>query len=219
MSGSPASSRTTAAAPEGSVPCPGRVCKARSSVPAIRGPAWESGSAWAAGAARERLSRRPVGDIGNHWGIDTPEDSHGERSHRPRACRGEPRGLRGGLRHDRGQSLSCRASARCAPSARRCRKTSSRQGEPPHHPHEEAQGPRAVGPSLAIRLFPEDGYGFLRALDGQERYFHRNSVLHGDFGRLAVGTEVRFEPAEGEAGPQASSVQIVNKPGARETAE
>jgi cold shock CspA family protein/ribosome-associated translation inhibitor RaiA len=84
----------------------------------------------------------------------------------------------------------------------------------------DALSPGSEGPrGLVIRLFPEDGYGFLRALDGQERYFHHNSVLHGDFGRLAVGTEVRFEPSEGEAGPQASSVQIVNKPGARETDE
>jgi cold shock CspA family protein len=42
-------------------------------------------------------------------------------------------------------------------------------------------------------------------------YFHRNSVLHGDFERLAVGTEVRFTPQDGDEGPQASSVQIVSK--------
>jgi len=75
---------------------------------------------------------------------------------------------------------------------------------------EEARG-------LIVRLFEDQGYGFLRTPDGQERYFHRNAVLHGDFERLAIGTEVRFEPSEGEAGPQASSLQIVNKPGARES--
>jgi cold shock CspA family protein len=42
-------------------------------------------------------------------------------------------------------------------------------------------------------------------------YFHRNSVLHGDFDRLSVGTEVRFSPEDGENGPQASSVQVVGK--------
>ena len=45
-------------------------------------------------------------------------------------------------------------------------------------------------------------------------YFHRNSVLHDDFERLAVGTEVRFTPQDGDEGPQASSVQIIGKPGA-----
>jgi cold shock CspA family protein len=62
---------------------------------------------------------------------------------------------------------------------------------------------------IVEKLFQE-GYGFLRALDDDRQvYFHRNSVLHGDFERLAVGTEVRFTPQEGEQGPQASSVQIV----------
>jgi cold shock CspA family protein len=73
------------------------------------------------------------------------------------------------------------------------------------------QEPRA----LVTRLFPAQGYGFLKELDGRELYFHRNSVLHGDFERLAVGTEVRFDEAEGERGPQASTIQVVNKPGVR----
>lgn len=74
--------------------------------------------------------------------------------------------------------------------------------------------------ALVVRLFPDapnGAYGFLRALDGREFYFHSNSVLHDDFERLAVGTEVRFEPEMGEMGPQASSVQIVAKRGERET--
>ena len=59
-----------------------------------------------------------------------------------------------------------------------------------------------------------DGYGFIRTVDDNRQfYFHRNSVLHDDFERLAVGTEVRFSAEEGEQGPQASSVQIVGKPG------
>jgi cold shock CspA family protein len=64
---------------------------------------------------------------------------------------------------------------------------------------------------IVERLF-EEGYGFLRALqDDRQVYFHRNSVLHDDFERLAVGTEVRFTPQDGDDGPQASSVQIVAK--------
>ena len=67
---------------------------------------------------------------------------------------------------------------------------------------------------IVEKLFDE-GYGFLRELDDDRQvYFHRNSVLHDDFERLAVGTEVRFTPQEGDDGPQASSVQIVAKPGA-----
>ncbi|NBC46841.1 MAG: cold shock domain-containing protein [Gammaproteobacteria bacterium] len=70
---------------------------------------------------------------------------------------------------------------------------------------------------LVVRLFEDQGYGFLRTPDGEERYFHRNAVLHDDFDRLGIGTEVRFEPSTGDAGPAASSLQILNKPGERES--
>ena len=66
---------------------------------------------------------------------------------------------------------------------------------------------------MVEKLFP-DGYGFIRAVDdNRELYFHRNSVLHDDFARLTVGTEVRFTAEDGDQGPQASSVQVVSKPG------
>lgn len=69
--------------------------------------------------------------------------------------------------------------------------------------------------ALVAKLFPEEGYGFLKTLDGQDIYFHRNSVLHDDFDRLEIGTGVRFFAHEGDEGPQASTVQIVDKPGVR----
>jgi len=66
-----------------------------------------------------------------------------------------------------------------------------------------------AGPEGAVvRLFPYEGYGFVRAPDGRELYFHRNSVLDEAFDRLEVGTRVRFAEEEGEAGPQASSVAV-----------
>lgn len=67
--------------------------------------------------------------------------------------------------------------------------------------------PRAT----VVRLFPGEGYGFLQTHDGRDLYFHRNAVLHGDFERLTVGAEVRFEETAGEQGPQASTVQLVAK--------
>jgi cold shock CspA family protein/ribosome-associated translation inhibitor RaiA len=69
--------------------------------------------------------------------------------------------------------------------------------------------------ALVTKLFPDQEYGFLKTLDGQDIYFHRNSVLHGDFDRLEIGTGVRFVAQEGEEGLRASTVQIVDKPGAR----
>jgi ribosomal subunit interface protein len=64
-----------------------------------------------------------------------------------------------------------------------------------------------------LRLFPYEGYGFVELPDGQEIYFHRNSVVDDNFDRLEVGREVRLEIAEGESanGPQASTVHLVGK--------
>lgn len=74
--------------------------------------------------------------------------------------------------------------------------------------HEE---PRA----FVVRKFDGEGYGFLKTQEGREIYFHQNSVVGHDYERLEVGTQVRFEEAMGEMGPQATTVRIVDKPGHR----
>lgn len=61
------------------------------------------------------------------------------------------------------------------------------------------------------RIFPADGYGFLETPDGREIYFHRNSVVEGDFDRLEPGDRVRFHEEMGEEGPQASTVRVEGK--------
>jgi cold shock CspA family protein/ribosome-associated translation inhibitor RaiA len=61
------------------------------------------------------------------------------------------------------------------------------------------------------QLFPRKGYGFLTTPDGREIYFHRHSVLHDEFDRLEVGTEVTFVEEEGKKGPQASTVRPVGR--------
>jgi cold shock CspA family protein/ribosome-associated translation inhibitor RaiA len=68
---------------------------------------------------------------------------------------------------------------------------------------------------IVVRLFNEDGYGFIKTEDGREFYMHENAVLNGAFETLQIGTEVRFVAAEdGEKGPQASTVQVIATPGA-----
>ena len=62
-----------------------------------------------------------------------------------------------------------------------------------------------------IKLFPERGYGFLEAEDGEEVYFHQNSVLNGKFKYLSIGDRVRYSFEMGDKGPQASSVALSNK--------
>ena len=62
------------------------------------------------------------------------------------------------------------------------------------------------------RLFP-DGFGFVELPDGQEVYFHRNSVRKGSFSKLAAGQEVRLsiDEEESDKGPQATSVTPIGK--------
>ncbi len=56
-----------------------------------------------------------------------------------------------------------------------------------------------------------EDFGRIRTPDGRMIYFHRNSVVDGDFDKLVTGTEVRFREEQGENGPQASSVHVVRE--------
>jgi ribosomal subunit interface protein len=65
-----------------------------------------------------------------------------------------------------------------------------------------------------VRLFAEEGFGFLTAPDGREVYFHRNAVLDPPgFDKLAVGSRVCFAEEQGLEGPQASTVSLVETTG------
>ncbi|MDH3687915.1 MAG: HPF/RaiA family ribosome-associated protein [Gammaproteobacteria bacterium] len=59
-----------------------------------------------------------------------------------------------------------------------------------------------------LRVFPEQGYGFLLTPDKREVYFERNSLINGDFGFLNPGTEVLYIEEQGNKGPQARQVTI-----------
>jgi ribosomal subunit interface protein len=59
-----------------------------------------------------------------------------------------------------------------------------------------------------VRIMPEQDYGFILTFDNREIYFHRNSVLDGDFSRLKIGIEVAFVEEQGQDGPQAARVTI-----------
>jgi len=63
------------------------------------------------------------------------------------------------------------------------------------------------------RLFPREGYGFIETPDGREIYFHQNSLVDAEFGKLEAGQEVRYVAAEKESdkGPQASTVKLIGK--------
>jgi len=67
--------------------------------------------------------------------------------------------------------------------------------------------------AFVSRIFPQDGYGFLKTVDGRDIYFHKHSALHNDFEKMEVGMGVRFVEEQGEKGPQASTVEVVYQPG------
>jgi ribosomal subunit interface protein len=64
-----------------------------------------------------------------------------------------------------------------------------------------------------VRIFPQQGYGFVVLSDGQEVYFHENAVVNGKFQSLEVGHEVRLSVAENESehGTQATTVTPIGK--------
>lgn len=68
-----------------------------------------------------------------------------------------------------------------------------------------------------VRLFEDDGYGFILSEDGREFYMHEGAVLNGAFERLEIGSEVHFLAEAGEQGPQASSVRLMSSPGSAST--
>jgi len=79
-----------------------------------------------------------------------------------------------------------------------------------------AQLERRYGRVTACRVVLTGPSGHhLVAADGHEVYFHRNSVLDGAFGHLAVGAHVTFAEEMGEKGPQASTVKLLGKHGLR----
>lgn len=62
---------------------------------------------------------------------------------------------------------------------------------------------------VILRLFPD--HGFIGTPEQGEIYFHRNSVVDGQFDRLEEGAEVRFAATEGEKGLQATTVHPLGK--------
>lgn len=54
-------------------------------------------------------------------------------------------------------------------------------------------------------------HGFIHTPEEKEVYFHRNSVLNGDWAKLEVGSRVAFAEEMGDKGPQASSLRLMGR--------
>ncbi|MBV8841090.1 MAG: HPF/RaiA family ribosome-associated protein [Alphaproteobacteria bacterium] len=57
-------------------------------------------------------------------------------------------------------------------------------------------------------LHPEKDFGFILNASGSLLYFHRNSILSGDFDRLKMGTTVHYVEEVGDTGPIATKVRV-----------
>jgi ribosome-associated translation inhibitor RaiA/cold shock CspA family protein len=57
-------------------------------------------------------------------------------------------------------------------------------------------------------MHPENSHGFLLTKEGGLLYFHRNSILTGDFDALERGTPVHYVEEVGDTGPIATKVRV-----------
>jgi len=70
------------------------------------------------------------------------------------------------------------------------------------------EGPAA---GTVASIDPSGEFGFIETEDGQEIYFHRNSVLDAGFSQLQVGSRVTYAEEPGEKGIQATTVKLSGK--------
>ena len=91
--------------------------------------------------------------------------------------------------------------------ARRLLEDHARRHDHRAREHSRAEPARAK----VVKVFPQDGYGFLVTPEGREIFFDERSVLDGAFGRLRAGSPVRFAEEMGEEGPQASTVTLARR--------
>jgi ribosome-associated translation inhibitor RaiA/cold shock CspA family protein len=78
------------------------------------------------------------------------------------------------------------------------------------HDQEKAPAHDSESQSLGqiAEVTPEQDFGFLMTKEGGLLYFHRNSVLSGDFDHLSRGDEVHYNEDLGDTGPIATKVRV-----------
>ena len=65
-----------------------------------------------------------------------------------------------------------------------------------------------LSPGQVAEITPEQDFGFLLTKEGGLLYFHRNSLLSGDFDGLKGGEEVYYNEDVGDTGPIATKVRV-----------
>ena len=57
------------------------------------------------------------------------------------------------------------------------------------------------------KIIPDRGFGFVRADDGAEAFFHRTEVTLVDFDSLEEGEQVTFDVVESPKGPRVRNLR------------
>jgi len=60
------------------------------------------------------------------------------------------------------------------------------------------------------RIITDRGFGFIRAEDGREIFFHRSALVGIDIKQLSEGQRVDFEVERGPKGPRAAKVRMAD---------
>jgi ribosomal subunit interface protein len=60
-------------------------------------------------------------------------------------------------------------------------------------------------------MTPKKDFGYVLTKEGGLLYFHRNSLLNGDFDALRRGDEVSYVEQAGDTGPTAAKVRVIEK--------
>ena len=59
------------------------------------------------------------------------------------------------------------------------------------------------------RIVIDKGFGFIRAADGSDYFFHRSACVDVAFDDLREGQAVTFERGQGPKGPRGENVRVV----------
>lgn len=60
------------------------------------------------------------------------------------------------------------------------------------------------------KLVSDRGFGFIRTQEGKDIFFHRSSLVEGNFDLLEVGQPVTFDEEDSPRGPRANNVRVVS---------
>ena len=60
------------------------------------------------------------------------------------------------------------------------------------------------------KIIPDRGFGFVRADDGNEVFFHRTELTTVDFDRLEEGQVVEFDIVDSPKGPRARNLRAAS---------